>query len=407
MPSPLIIAQSASIADAGILDKIQSWLGVLGPAGPWLLAIGIIIIGYFIALIFRKIVESVLRKTALDENLSKLLGREPEGAEKGVGAFVFYLLMLFIVVVAMSAAGLDAAVEPLKNILGKILAAIPKILAAGAILFVAWVIATVVRQLLEGILGASRIDERLGLGENEPVKTGVGVIAFFGILLLMLPAALGQLEMKEISVPISQMVDNILAYVPRLLGGVILIAIGYLIASIVQKVLAQILGSIGVDNLPARIGYAGDASIAGKSLSLVISYVAMATILVVIAAEALSTMKLGFISELSEHFVPGYFRILAAVVIVCIGLFVANLVGRLIEPKSAFWAKFVRIAVLVFIGAVALQKANISNLTDETFQLLIHSAIIASAFAAGVGGAIAIGLGGREKAKTLLENIGR
>ena len=407
MSSSVFIAQAGASASNGVLDTVQSWLGVLGPAGPWILAIAIIIIGYFVALIVRKIFEAVLRKTSLDEKVSKLLGRDPGGSEKGIGAFVFYLLMLFIVIVAMSAAGLDGAVEPLKNIFGKILGALPKILAAGAILFVAWVIATVVRQLLEGLLGAAQVDEQLGLGESEPIKSGVGMFAFFGILLLMLPAALGQLEMKEISVPISDMVDTILAYAPRLFGGVILIAIGYLIASIVQKVLAQILSSVGVDTFPSKVGFQGDAAIGGKPLSLVISYVAMATILVVIGSEAVKTMNLGFISELAEGFVPGYFRILAAIIIVCIGLFVANLVGRLIEPKSATWAKVVRIAVLVFIGAVALQKANISNLTDETFQLLIHSVIVAAAFAGGVGGAIAIGLGGREKAKSLLENVGK
>ena len=403
----LLLAQTPDASSDGVLDKIHGWLAILGPAGPWILAIAIIILGYFVAKIIRKIVESVLRKTSLDDKLSTLLGREPGGSEKGVGAFVFYLLMLFVVVIAMSAAGLDEAVEPLKNILDKILAALPKVLAAGAILFVAWVIATVVRQLLEGLLGAARVDERLELGESEPIKTGVGMVAFFGVLLLMLPAALGQLEMDEISVPISQMVDKILAYAPRLFGGVILFAIGYLIASIVQKVLAKILGSIGADRLPARLGFQGEALIAGKPLSAILSYLAMATILVIIGAEAIKTMGLGFISELADSFVPGYFRILAAVVIVCIGLFVANLVSQLIEPKSALWAKVVRIAILVFVGAVALQKANISALTDETFQLLIHAAIVASAFAGGVGGAIAIGLGGREKAKSLLEKVGK
>jgi hypothetical protein len=145
--------------------------------------------------------------------------------------------------------------------------------------------------------------------------------------------------------------------------------------------------------------------IGGKPLSLVISYVAMATILVIIGAEAIKAMQLNFISDLSEGFVDGYFKILAAVIIFCIAIYVANIVGQLIEPKSEFWAKFTRIGILIFLGAVALQKANISSLTNETFQMLISALIIAAAFALGVGGAIALGLGGRDRAKELLDKF--
>ena len=176
-------------------------------------------------------------------------------------------------------------------------------------------------------------------------------------------------------------------------------------ALIVQKVLSNVLSSIGVDALPSKLGYQGGDLIAGRPLSLVISYIAMATVLVVIGSQAIDLLKLDFISNLSENFVDGYFNILGAIIIIVVAIYIANIVGQLIEPHSAFWAKVTRIAILVFLGAVALQKANISSLTNDTFQLLITAAIYASAFALGVGGAIALGLGGREKAKSVLDNL--
>lgn len=388
-----------------ILEKLKDWLSFLGPAGPWVLALLVIIVGYFIARLLEKLVKKGLSKTSFDDKLAKLLGQECDGCEKGFSKFIFYLFMLFVVYFGLSIAGQSEAVAPLKDILDDILGFIPNLLAAGVIGFVAWIFATLVKNILEGILTASKVDERLGLGEKKPITSSVGLVAFFGIILIMLPTALGALKMDEISVPISDMIDQIFTYVPSLFSGIVLFAVGYLVASIVQKVLANVLESIGLDSLPEKLGYSGGSLVAGKPLSLVLSYVAMATILVTIGAQAIMTMKLGFISDLAQDFVPGYFKILAAVIIFCIAVYVANIVGQLIEPKSEFWAKFARIAILIFLGAVALQKANISSLTNETFQLLITALIIASAFAVGVGGAIALGLGGRDRAKSLLEKL--
>ena len=281
----------------------------------------------------------------------------------------------------------------------------PKLLAAAIIGFVAWILATLAKNILEALLSASKVDERLGVGDNKPITSSVGMIAFFGIILLMLPTALGALEMEEISKPISDMIDQIFGYVPALLSGIVLFAIGYLIAVIVQKVLANVLSSIGVDSLPAKLGYKGGDLIGGKPLSLVISYIVMATILVIIGAQAIAAMKLNFISELSHYFVDGYFGILGAIVIFCVAIYVANIVGQLIEPKSEFWARVARISILVFLGVVALQKADISPLTNDIFQFTITAVIIAGAFAVGVGGAIALGLGGRDRAKTFLEKL--
>lgn len=391
--------------DNEVIVKVKEWLSIFGPAADWVLALLVIVVGYFIARLIEKLVRKGLSKTSVDDKLAKLLGQDCDGCEKGAAKFVFYLFMLIVVYFALNIAGQSEAVAPLQNILNDILGFIPRILAAGVIAFVGWILATLVKNLLVGVLTASKVDERLGLGDKKPITSSLGMIAFFGIFLLILPTALSVLEMDEISVPISDMIDQIFDYIPALFSGIAIFALGYLIASIVQKVLANILGSLGVDTLPSKLGYSGGNEIAGRPLSLIISYVAMATILVMIGAQAIGIMKLGFISDLAEGFVEGYFNILAAVIIFAIAVYVANIVGQLVEPQSEFWAKVTRIAILVFLGAVALQKANISSLTNETFQLLITATIIAAAFAVGVGGAIALGLGGRERAKAALEKL--
>ena len=393
-----------------IPDAVKEWITFIGPNGPlgqagtWLWALLLILLGYFVAKMIKTGVRKLLNRTSLDDKIASLLGQDTDGCERAIATFVFWLVMLFVIVMALTLVGQEKTVEPLKGIYDQILGFIPRLLAAGAIGFIAWIIATVVKNVLVSILSASKVDERVGLGESKPITNGVGLIAFFGIILMMLPNALTALQMNDISKPIAEMVGQIFSYIPKLFSGIILFAIGYLVASIVQKVLLGILSSIGTDDLPSKLGYKGSL-FGNKSLSEILSYVAMATILVVIGTQSIRLLGFNLISDLAEGFIPGYFRILVALVIFAVAFFVANLVGQLIEGKSQFWARFVRIAIIVFMVGVALQKANISNLTNETFQLIVTCLIVAAAFAAGVGGAIAIGLGGKDKARGLLEKI--
>lgn len=387
------------------IDKIKEVLSIFGPATDWILALLVIIGGYFAAKLITSLIRKGLSKATFDDKLAKLIGKECDGCEKAFATFLFYLLMLFVVVFALNVAGETKAVEPLQNIIDQVFGFIPNLLGAIVIGCVAWILATLARKILEAVLSASNVDERLGLGEKRPITNSVGMVAFFGIILLLLPSVLEKLQLDAISGPISDIVKKITDYVPFLLSAIILFAIGYLVASIVQKVLANVLETIGTDSLPSKLGYSGGDLVAGKPLSLIISYIAMATILVIIGAQAIKAMQLTFISDLSEGFVEGYFNILAAVIIFCVAIYVANIVGQLIEPKSEFWAKVARTAILVFLGAVALQKANISSLTNDIFQYAITATIIAAAFALGVGGAIALGLGGRDRAKDLVDKL--
>jgi len=385
-------------------QQIESLWKVLGPVGPWLAALIIILLGWIVAKALSNFVRRLLSRSNLDDKLAGILKQDTDGVEKGIATFVFWLLMLFVIILALSVAKQREVVQPLIDIFYKILAFIPNALAAAAIGFVGWIIATVVKNLLGGVLAASKIDERLGLGAAKPITNSVGQLAFFGIILMMLPSALGALKMEEISRPIAEMVRQIFEYVPKLIGGIVLFSIGYLIASIVQKVVSSVLSSIGADSLLNRLGYTGDG-IGGRPLSAVISYIAMATILVLIGVQTLTLMNLGFISEVVAKIVPGYFKILGAMIVFGVAFFLANLAGRLIEAKNPFWAKVVRIAIVVFLTAAALQIANFSPLTNDTFQLIITAAIIALFFAVGVGGAIAIGLGGRDKAANWLNRL--
>src|SRR5690606_35781631 len=122
--------------------------------------------------------------------------------------------------------GQDTAIEPLKDLLDKFLGFIPKLVACGVILFVAWLLAKIVRELLTGLLSGVKLDERIGTGagDDKPVTKAIAITASFAIVLIMLPQALATLEMKSVSEPIQKLIDQIFAYIPKLFAGIVILA---------------------------------------------------------------------------------------------------------------------------------------------------------------------------------------
>ena len=114
-------------------------------------------------------------------------------------------------------------------------------------------------------------------------------------------------------------------------------------------------------------------------------------------------MNISLLSGASEGFAEGYFRVLLAVIIFGGGLLLAKFAYTNLADKNATLAKAARIAIIVLTTVVALKRANLApELTDLPYQFAIYA--LATAF--GIGGAIAIGLGGKEFVARWLDRKG-
>ena len=136
-----------------------------------------------------------MSKINIDDKIAKLLGQDASGSEKVVGAFVFYGLLLFLLIFVLNLVDQKDRVDSLQGILNSFLDFVPKILGAAVLGFITYIIAKVVREVLSGILNSARVDERLGTGEAKPIISAVGIVAFYGIILLMLPQVLALLAL--------------------------------------------------------------------------------------------------------------------------------------------------------------------------------------------------------------------
>ena len=122
----------------------------LSPIGPFVAAIVIFLVGKFVAGKIKDILVKVLSKTSLDERFGKLIGNNA-GVSNIVANIVHALLLIFVVTLALSKAGMGEAVEPLKNMLNDFIGFIPNILGAGVLGFIAIFGAKIVKNLLENV----------------------------------------------------------------------------------------------------------------------------------------------------------------------------------------------------------------------------------------------------------------
>ena len=133
-------------------EFLQQFLQTLGSYLPGALgAIGILVVGWLLAIIGSAITRGVLKRTRVDDRIAKLIRAEDE-VEAGrvqvarwAGKAVYYLIMLFVVVAFLQALNLTVVAEPINQLLYQILSYLPLILGAGALLLVAWIIASALR----------------------------------------------------------------------------------------------------------------------------------------------------------------------------------------------------------------------------------------------------------------------
>ncbi|MFN2219389.1 MAG: mechanosensitive ion channel [Anaerolineae bacterium] len=322
---------------------LQDLVGTAGStAGNFLWALLILVVGWIIALIIRNVLRGLLQRTQLDDKIAKVFtdagGTKPLDAAKWISQIVYYVLLLIVFVAFFEKLGLTAVTVPLNAFLSTIWGWLPSLLAAGVILLVAWIVATLVRWLLRTFFDGIKLDERFASSANLEgkeqlsVARGIAEAAYWFIFLLFLPVFLGALGLQGLMGPVEGMVDQILGYVPNILWAGAILLVGWFVARVIRQVVASFLAAIGVDRFGEKVGLS--ATLGGQTLSGLAGLVVYVLIMLVILISALDALAIEAISapaiamlEMMLSAVPG---IVAAILVLVIAYFVAKLVGDLV-----------------------------------------------------------------------------
>jgi len=298
--------------------------GILG-------ALAILIAGWIVAVLVRAGLRKFLNTVGINQRLSENTGQSVDIAN-GVSFSAFILIMLMTLVGVFNSLNLQAVSEPFNNLVNQVLGYAPKLVGGLVLLAVAWGVATLVKTMSTKALATTSLDEKLSKEAGmSPMSNNVGNMLFWIIILMFLPALLGQFELNGMLAPVQNMVNKALAMVPNIFTAGVIALIGWVVAKILSGLVSNILATSGIDNV-TKIANVDEKN--NIKLSAVIGTVVFAFILIPTLIAALDALKMYSISkpatEMLSMVLSAIPNILGAGVILAIAYYVSKFAASLI-----------------------------------------------------------------------------
>ncbi|MDX1436811.1 MAG: mechanosensitive ion channel [Anaerolineales bacterium] len=324
------------------MDAITDFFN--GPIGQLIvnlvIALIILIVGWIVARIVARVVRGILNRVKLDNRLAEQLSDPDERREIKVEDFIarltFWLIMLFVLVAFFEQLGLFRVAEPFAVFLQALTVDyLPRLGGALLLLFVAWIIATILRFLVRKGLALTKLDDRMSeygaLEEGEKVTFSQSLSdgIFWLTLLLFLPPVLAALGLQSISDQFESVLDTIFEWIPGILAAAAILLLGIFLARVIRQIVTGLLKSIGTDRFGERIGLRE-----GRVLSELIGSLVYSFLLLVVIAMALNQLNIAAISDPMTSFIgqiisaiPG---LIGAALLLVVAYAVARVVGGLV-----------------------------------------------------------------------------
>ncbi len=307
----------------------------LGAEMPRILgAIAILIIGWIVAVFARAGVRRLLGVLQLDRRVAGISDQQLE-LEAGLSAGVFWLIILITLIGMFNSLDLALASGPFEVMVKQIAAYLPRLVAGVLLVLVAWLAAVALRAIVNRVLDASGMDEKLSANAGmQPMRKSVGNMLFWLVLLLFVPGILNVFDLGGLLDPVQAMVAKILNIVPNLFAALLIGFAGWLLGKVLAGLVTNILAAAGADQGAHRLGL--DANV---RISNVVGTIVLILVFVPALIAALDALNIEAISRPATDMLG---RVLAAVpnivaaaliliVTYYVAKFAAGLVGRLLS----------------------------------------------------------------------------
>ncbi|MGB7088257.1 MAG: mechanosensitive ion channel [Phormidesmis sp.] len=449
----VVIAALEALQLTAVSEPLNGLLATILEYLPRIVMAGVLLaLAWGIATVVKAIVTRGLESFNLDDRLAENTGVDPRQnavqIHETLGNALYWFVFLLFLPLVLNALQLNGLLEPVQSLIDQFLAAIPKILLAALIAIGGWLLAKIVRGIVTNLLAASGVDNigrRLGLSGSSATGSGVsisglaGTIVYVAILIPVAIAALEELDIQAVSVPAISMLNQILDFLPLLLAAGVVLTVFYFIGKFVSELVTNLLASAGFDSVldilglpdvapsttttrttptptayqpsdigstavqpgstviqpsssqPSGLSDPATSASSGKSPSEVVGLVVLVGIVLFGLVTATEILQLEQLTLIVSAVMAIAAQVLVGVVILAIGIYVANLAFRLIKSSNSAasntLAQAARVAILAFVGALALGQMGVAtNIVNLAFGLLLGAVAVAIAIAFGLGG---------------------
>lgn len=208
--------------------------------------------------------------------------------------------------------------------------------------------------------------------------------------------------------PLLELWDTVVAFLPNLLGAIVVFLVGLIIALVLRSVVVRVVALLRIDDLAAKLEIRSQFDKAGVRLHIghLLGWIVKWFLIIVALIAATDILGWSQITSYLEEVVLFIPNVIIAVIILLAGIllanFVQNVVHSAVEAAKLESAKFLsgvsKWSILVFSLMAALVQLQIA-------QDLIRVLFTGLVFMLALAGGLAFGLGGKEQAAKFLTRL--
>ncbi|MCC5658298.1 mechanosensitive ion channel [Nostoc sp. XA010] len=297
----------------------------------------------------------------------------------------------------------NQGIADVQGIVQQLILFTPRLLGAVAILLVGLLIAFGVAALTRGILNRTNIDNRIAAGvtgrQDVPqVEKLISSLVFWSIILLTAVAVLQTLDLEVASRPLNNFLNQLIGFLPKLVGAGILLVTAWFLATIVKIITVRSLQAFNLDERLNPQPEDSAPSLNQLSLSETIGNALYWFIFLLFLAPVLDTLELRQALQPVQALITEVLlilpNILAAALIAVVGWFIANVVRRIVtnllattgidhlgsrlglsaaagvQPLSNIIGTIVYVLILIPVAIAALNALEINAISVPAIAML-------------------------------------
>ncbi|MEK7615215.1 MAG: hypothetical protein AAB431_02420 [Patescibacteria group bacterium] len=208
--------------------------------------------------------------------------------------------------------------------------------------------------------------------------------------------------------PLLQLWDTMVAYLPNLLGAILVFALGVIIAFVLQSVVEQVIKLLRIDDLAQKLEIRSQFERIGIHLHIgrLLGWIVKWFFIIVALIAATDILGWNQLTSYLQDIVLFIPNVIIAVIILLAGILLGNFVQGVVKSaveaaqlaSANFLSGIAKWAILVFSFMAALVQLQIA---PDLIRVLFTGLV----FMLALSGGLAFGLGGRDQAEKFLARL--
>ena len=208
--------------------------------------------------------------------------------------------------------------------------------------------------------------------------------------------------------PVKAMLVRAATFLPTLIGIIVILIVGWIIAAVLKNVVVKLLKMIQFDAASEKSGLADVLRKGGikNTLSELIGGLSYWVIMLLVFMAALNALGMTVVAGLLDKVILYIPNVIAAIFIISLGIFFASVIGSIVMTtcmnagmkQAKLMSQVTQTVIIIFAAIMTLEQLNIATTILNTTITVVLGAI-------GLAFALAVGLGSKDIAGKLMHDL--